>query len=162
MLWFLSHNIITNFTFMEVQTRNLYVFLIGTVIYTLLYSWLGTFSREQNPFLNGMFNFFLYIILADGFAMAVLYKNYFGRPIHSEVKETLGASPPTVLATNVEPITHIETDDISVNDIPTNDIPVAVPQLSNSVTNAPDNMEGFMKDTALGDSYSTNGNSNTI
>lgn len=157
MLWFLFHNIITNFTFMEVQSRNLYVFLIGTVFYTLIYSWLGTFSKEQNPFLNSIFNFFLYIILADGFAMAILYKNYFGRPIHSEVKETLGASPPTVTATNVEPITHIETDNISVNDIP-----VAMPQLSNSVTNTSDNMEGFMKDSALGDSYNTNGVSNAI
>lgn len=157
MLWFLFHNIITHFTFMEVQTRNLSVFLLGTVIYTVLYSWLGTFSREQNPFFNGIFNFFYYIVLADAFAMGVLYKNYFGRPIHAEVKETLGAS---YTATNVEPITHIE---INEPNIP---VVQAVPELLGYVDSGSDyesdadSSEGFAKDSALGEAFNTNGISN--
>jgi hypothetical protein len=95
---------------MENQTRNLTTFLSGTVIYVLLYSYIGSIDLHTNPFLFKLFGFFMYIITADGFAMAILYKNFYKQTIFTEVNETLGATGPKMTAENVEVIETVEAE----------------------------------------------------
>jgi hypothetical protein len=95
---------------MENQTRNLTTFLSGTVIYVLLNSYIGSVDLRNNPFLFKLFGFFMYIIMADGFAMAILYKNFYKQTIFTEVNETLGASGPKMTAENVEVIETVEAE----------------------------------------------------
>jgi hypothetical protein len=90
MLWFLTHNFMQLFDTMQNQTKNLTTFLFGTTIYTLFYSYLGSLNFEENLFFKSFFNFFFYIILADAFAMAIIYKNYYKTTIFTEINETLG------------------------------------------------------------------------
>lgn len=90
MLWFIIHHIIQNFSLMSDQTKNLLTFVLGSTLYTLFYSYLGSFDFSCNLMFKSLFNFFFYIILADGFAMAIIYKNYYKQTIFTEVRETLG------------------------------------------------------------------------
>lgn len=121
MLWFIIHNILKNFSYMETQTRNLTTFLTGTVLYVLFYSYVGSLDFDSNPFLKRLFGFFFYIVLADGFAMAVLYKNFYKQTIFTEVKETFGAKDPP--KDNIE--VHLEEYHIEE---PQNEYHVAEPQ----------------------------------
>lgn len=92
MLWFFIHHLVqTLFPLAEDQTRNLLTFLSGTVLYVLFYSYLGSLDFSRNFFGKSLFNFFYYIVLADGFAMAIIYKNYYKHTILNEVRETIGA-----------------------------------------------------------------------
>lgn len=151
MLWFIIHNFLKNFTSMENQTRNLTTFLTGTVLYVLFYSYAGSFDFIDNPFLKRLFGFFIYIVIADGFAMAILYKNFYKQTIFTEVEETLGSTGPKMTAANVEPITTVEAN--------LSDDNIDVPLLNNN-SDYIDEQEGFTKDSALGDTYNTNGHSN--
>lgn len=151
MLWFMIHNFLKIFDSMENQTRNLTTFLTGTVIYVLFYSYAGSFDFIDSPFFERLFGFFIYIVIADGFAMSILYKNFYKQTIFTEVEETLGSTGPKMTATNVEPITTVEAN-MHYNN---NNIP-----LLNNESNYIDEQEGFVKETALGNAYSTNGNSN--
>lgn len=150
MLWFIIHNFLKNFTSMENKTRNLTIFLTGTVLYVLFYSYVGSFDFIDNLFFKRLFGFFIYIVIADGFAMAILYKNFYKQTILTEVKETLGSSVPKINATNFE---LIETSDDNLDD--SQNIP-----LLNNESDYIDKQEGFVKDSALGNTYNTNGNSN--
>lgn len=147
MLWFTIHHFLKNFASMENQTRNLTTFLTGTVVYVLFYSYAGSFDFIDNPFLKRLFGFFIYIVMADGFAMAILYKNFYKQTIFTEVKETIGSTPPKM--------TDIY-DDLSEAKI---DEPQHIPLLNNESDYVYEN-EGFANDSALGDVYTTNGNSN--
>jgi hypothetical protein len=151
MLWFIIHNFLKNFTLMENQTRNLTTFLTETVLYVLFYSYTGSFHFSDNPFLKRIVGFFIYIVIADGFAMAILYKNFYKQTIFTEVEETIGSTGPKMTATNVEPITTVE---VNLSDHNSN-----IPLLNND-SDYIDEQEGFTKDSALGDSYSSNGKSN--
>ena len=93
MLWFILHNIIHLFSFGENQTKNLFTFLIGVVSYTFIYTWLGSINKEDNVFIFTLFNYFSYIILADAFAMAVIYKNYYKSSIIGEATEVFSNKP---------------------------------------------------------------------
>ena len=153
MLWFIIHNFLKNFSSMENQTRNLTTFLTGTVLYVLFYSYAGSFNFIDNPFFKRLFGFFIYIVIADGFAMAILYKNFYKQTIFKEVEETLGSSGPKMTAANVEPIETVEAN------LDNTDEPQNIPLLNNH-SDYIDEREGFVKDSALGDSYSSNGKSN--
>ena len=150
MLWFIIHNILKNFTFMENQTRNLTTFLTGTLLYVLFYSYVGAVDFNDNLFLKRLFGFFIYIVIADGFAMAILYKNFYKQTIFTEVEETIGSNKPRVVATNVEPITTAEANLERTQNIP----------LLNENSNYIDENEGFARDSALGNTYNTNGRAN--
>ena len=102
MLWFIIHNFLKNFTAMENQTRNLTTFLTGTVLYVLFYSYAGSFDFIDNAFLKRLFGFFIYIVMADGFAMAILYKNFYKQTIFTEVNETLGSKKMTSKYSGIE------------------------------------------------------------
>jgi hypothetical protein len=91
MLWFLTHQLMQNFESVENQTKNLTTFLFGVTVYTLIYSYVGSCDFSSNLFLKSFFGFFYYIILADAFAMAIIYKNYYKQTIFTEVKETVGS-----------------------------------------------------------------------
>jgi hypothetical protein len=147
MIWFTIHHFLKNFASMENQTRNLTTFLTGTVLYVLFYSYAGSFDFIDNPFLKRLFGFFIYIVMADGFAMAILYKNFYKPTIFTEVKETLGSSPPKM--TDMY-------DDLSDSKI---DESQHIPLLNNE-SDYIDEQEGFTKNSALGNAYSTNGNPN--
>jgi len=108
MLWFLIHNLLKMFPSMENQTRNLTTFLTGTVLYVFIYSYVGSVNLNCNLFYKRLFGFFIYIIMADGFAMAILYKNAYKQTIFTEVGETLGRTGPRMTADNVEPILEVD------------------------------------------------------
>ena len=155
MIWYIIHNILKTIApNMEPQHRNLTTFLTGVVLYTLFYSYVGTLGREHT-FLNVFFKYSVYILMADAFAMAILYKNFYKQTIFKEVEETIGTSGPKQTASNVEPI--IEAEHVERMSEPKH---TELPELDYEATNEPDNMEGFMKDTALGDLYNTNGENN--
>jgi hypothetical protein len=138
MLWFTIHNILKTFSSMENQTRNLTTFLTGTVLYVLFYSYAGSFDFIDNSFLKNLFGFFIYIIIADGFAMAILYKNFYKQTIFTEVKETLGSKMPAKYDTSDK---HYE-------------LPENIQQLLQNNSNDIDENEGFAKQSALGDNFS--------
>jgi len=85
--------------------------------------------------------------------MAILYKNFYKQTIFKEVEETLGSSGPKMTAANVEPIETVEAN------LDNTDEPQNIPLLNNH-SDYIDEREGFVKDSALGDSYSSNGKSN--
>lgn len=147
MLWFTIHNFLKNFTSMENQTRNLTTFLTGIVLYLLFYSYADSFDFVDNPFFKQLFGFFIYIVIADGFAMAILYKNFYKQKIFKEAQETLSSSGSKMTCAN--------DDTVKANTDETQLIP-----LLNNEPDYVDEQEGFTKDSALGDTYTTNGNSN--
>jgi hypothetical protein len=155
MLWFLIHNIFKNFTSMESQTRNLTTFLTGTVLYVLFYSYVGSLDIIHDSFLKRLFGYFICIVMADGFSMALIYKNFYKQTIFTEANQTIGTSGPKMTATDVEPI---ETVEANVH-IPTQNTSESIPLLNNESEYIDEN-EGFTKDSALGNTYNTNGNSN--
>ena len=104
MLWFIIHHFLQLFSFMENQNRNLTTFLTGTVLYVLFYSYVGSLDLTGNAFFKMLFGFFYYIVMADGFAMAIIYKNFYKQTIFTEVRETFGNNGVTMTAENVEPI----------------------------------------------------------
>lgn len=97
MLWFLIHHLVHLLPFGENQTKNLFTFVFGTLLYTILYSYFGAINKETNAFIFMLFNYFSYIVLADGFSMAIIYKNYYKTTIFTEIKETIGS--PTIAET---------------------------------------------------------------
>jgi len=161
MICYIIHNILKNFTpNMEPQHRNLATFLTGVVSYTLFYSYVGTLGCEHT-FLNVFFKYSIYIVMADAFAMAILYKHIFFR----EVEKTMCSKR---TATNVE--TQIDTP-LTKKINPVNEAffpkPVfekkRLPELlDKSSCNDNDSMEGFAKNSALGDYFTTNGESNKV
>ena len=102
MIWFIIHNFLKTLTFFENQTRNLTTFLTGVFIYVLFYSYVGSLDLEDNKFFKLFFNFFIYIVLADGFAMAIIYKNFYKQTILTEVKETFGAKEPIIIKNDIK------------------------------------------------------------
>jgi hypothetical protein len=115
MLWFILHQFLQIFPSLENQTRNLITFLTGTTFYAIFYSYIGSFDFSDNLFFKRLFGFFVYIILADAFSMAIIYKNYYKHTILSEINETFGSSP-KIVATNVEVITEAETETENENE----------------------------------------------
>ena len=129
----------------EPRHRNLITFLTGAVLYTLFYSYVGTLERE-NTFLNAFFKYSIYIALADAFVMAILHKNFYK---HTKFRENMGSKT----ATKVEPIITVE-DQIDTSR------EEKLPELLNETNYYDDSMEGFAKDSALGEIFNTNGKSN--
>jgi hypothetical protein len=117
MLWYSIHSFLNLFEHViQDKTRNFTTFLLGVVLYTLFYTYFGTYGPEF-PFICSFLKYAMYIILADGFVMAIIYKNYYNQTILTEVGETLGAHKPPMYAeaevikpidqvneTNIEPI----------------------------------------------------------
>ena len=58
-----------------------------------------------------MFNYFWYIILADAFAMAIIYKNYYKTSIIGEAKEVFSDKP-----NNIKDSLQTELDDFITKD----------------------------------------------
>lgn len=139
MLWFLIHNWLKNFTSMENQTRKAITFLTGTVLYSLLYYYLLLFYLIDN---NRIFSFFMFVLVFDVLAIGILYKDVYKL---KESKENIGSYMPKI---EVEETTAYE--ECESKNIP----------LLNNDSDYVDENEGFTKDSALGNVYNTNGNSN--
>ena len=148
MLWFTIHHIMKTFESMENQTRNLTTFLTGVVIYTMFYTYLGSLDFSQNVFLKSLFGFFHYIILADAFAMAVIYKNFYKTTIFNEVRETIGSNTlnEEVKEKPIKKQVKREKQEKKSNN----------PMISNDETF--DEMEGFVKNSALGNAFGEQNN----
>ena len=155
MIWYMIHNILKALSpSMESQHRNLTTFLIGVVLYTLFYSYVGTLGREH-AFLNVFFKYSTYILLADAFAMAILYKNFYKHTIFNEVRETMGASLP-VREPQFVPEPSFDPSLPTQTTLPTPEIL----QVGNDRDSDYDSDYGFAKDSALGNAFTTNGESN--
>lgn len=71
MLWCKIHNILNTFSSMKNETRNNLTFLIGTLLYALIYFYAGSLDFMDNLFIKSFFGFFIFVlIIVDGFAMA--------------------------------------------------------------------------------------------
>lgn len=117
MLWFIIHHIVQTLISASDQTKNLITFLSGTVFYTLLYAYLGALDYANNKFGKYLFNFFIYIVIADAIAIAIIYKNFYKQTIFNEVTEVMGGKPN--VATN-EVYTADDVDAINENTIDAN------------------------------------------
>jgi hypothetical protein len=153
MLWFSLHTILASiFPYLEGnQTKNLFIFLMGVMFYTFLYTWFGTINRTDNVFIFTLFNYFWYIILADGFSMAIIYKNYFKTSIFREVNETFGLTKPEKIDINPNlKQTPKEPYDFPIlNKKIKKNSSIEIPLLSSTSHNGIDEREGFEKDSAL-------------
>ena len=187
MFWFIIHNILKSFSSMENQTRNLTTYLSGTFLYVLFYSYTGSIVFNNNSFFK---EFFIYIMIADAFSMAILYKDLYEEIINKQTtdkqttdkqtmdkqtmdkqtmdkqttdkqtmdKQTTFTDQPKISATKVKSISKEEVNiKPPKKKIVKNDENIL---LLNETSDYVDNMEGFIKDTAYGDAYSTNGKSN--
>lgn len=170
MIWFCIHNILKCSRIeLDNQTRNLTTFLSGIVLYVLFYSYVGSLDLERNVFVKRLFGFFVYILLADAISMSILYKNFYKETIFREIKETIGTktmptdltdltetieTPPETPKTPKTPKTN-ETNKINkINKI--NEI-FMLEEFSDTTQ---DSYEGFVKNSSLGDAFTTNGTSN--
>ncbi len=104
MIWFILHNTLKQFKIIGDQTRNLTVFLIGVTLYTFIYAYIGSKHFDKDSFIYRLFMFFLYIILADGFAMAIIYKNFYGKTILTEMSEVVNVN--NINRRNIEDVTY--------------------------------------------------------
>ncbi len=126
MLWFCLHQIIKNVEFLSYETRNLTVFLLGGLMYALAHSYISSSSIAKDSMLSNLCGWFLYIMIMDGFAMAIIYKNKFGNTILKEVQETIGDNKISIddietIRDNKISIDDIEMDDYSEDSIKKND-----------------------------------------
>lgn len=165
MIWFIIHNFLKRYGSMENQTRNLTTFLIGTILYVLFYSYVGSLDLTKNKFIQLFFNFFIYIVLADGFAMAIIYKNFYKHTIFNEVKETFGSKyvdeynplldKPIKLKRPNIPKQEQEQESEEQDQEPDKFLKLEETPDHDETSN-----QGFSKDSAYGDVYTTNGVSN--
>lgn len=87
MYYFLLHNLfkyLPPFNDMRDIQRNCITLLIGTILYILTYGFLKL-RRNVNHFYEVMHNFYVFMIIADMCCMAVIYREYYGRNIASEI-----------------------------------------------------------------------------
>lgn len=89
MLWFIIHHIVQSLISGSDQTKNLITFLSGTVCYTLIYAYLGAMDYENHKFGKYLYNFFIYIIIADAIAIAIIYKNFYKETVLNEITEVI-------------------------------------------------------------------------
>lgn len=83
----INHNIIPgNFSN---QTRNLLTFLLGVILYTVLWTYLYNHTNNNNLIITSLKWGFSYILIADCFAIAVIYKNYYKKSINNEIKQVI-------------------------------------------------------------------------
>jgi len=114
MLWYSLHSFLNLFeNVIQDKTRNFTTFLVGVVLYTLFYTYFGTYGPEF-PFISSFLKYAMYIILADGFVMAIIYKNYYNQTILTEVGETFGAHKPPMYAEAevVKPINQVNEESV--------------------------------------------------
>jgi len=152
MLWYSIHSFLNLFEHViQDKTRNFTTFLLGVVLYTLFYTYFGTYGPEF-PFICSFLKYAMYIILADGFVMAIIYKNYYNQTILTEVGETFGAHKPPMYAEAevIKPINQVNETNIE---------PIMPPVLTESAEYDDEEIEHSL-DSALGDAYSTNGTNN--
>ncbi len=92
MLWFIIHHIVQSLISASDQTKNLITFLSGTVFYTLFYAYLGALDYANHKFGKYLYNFFIYVIIADAIAIAIIYKNFYKQTIINEITEVIGGN----------------------------------------------------------------------
>jgi hypothetical protein len=66
------------------QTKNLTTFVFGTLLHTMLYSYLGSLNLSASSFMKTMFGFYSHILFVDIVAIGIIYKNYYNESIVSE------------------------------------------------------------------------------
>ncbi len=96
MIFWTLHNFINNVGFASGGTtqsatqwseskKNIFTFIIGGTLYVLLYVFLEYLIKmTNNIFIELLHKFFLFFVIIDVIAMAVLYKLYWGRSILNE------------------------------------------------------------------------------
>ncbi len=137
MLWFIIHNCLKKFTRIENKKRNVITFFAGMAWYIVFYYYIISLNSIDYHQLR---SYFFYIGMADILAFATYKKNIFteDNPFLREPIE------PKMTATN------------DFNEKATSE---NIPLLKNDSDYIDEN-EGFVKETALGNAYTTNGNSN--
>jgi hypothetical protein len=143
MLWFIIHHSLKKMTPMENQKRNLITFSAGLLSYILFYSYVFSFDCIDHPLL---FGYFFCIVMADILAIYTCKRAIF-KEANTFLKETVELQN---TATDVEP------NNFNSNEELTNE---SIPLLKNESDYIDEN-EGFVKDSALGNAYNTNCNSN--
>lgn len=89
MIFYLLHSINYNIIKGNIsnQTRNLLTFLIGVVLYTILWTFLYRNREHSNLIIDSLKYGFIYIFIADCFSIAIIYKNYYKRNITTEISD---------------------------------------------------------------------------
>lgn len=94
MIFFLLHTINYNILYDDIsnQTKNLTTFLLGVILYTIVWTFLYRKKDNNNLIFDSLKYGFVYIFIADCFCMAIIYKNYYGGSITHEITD-LNVSP---------------------------------------------------------------------
>jgi hypothetical protein len=141
MLWFTIHNILKNCN-IENKKRNLTTFFAGILLYIVFYSYVDSFGFIDHP---RLFGHFFCIAMADIIAISTYKETNF-----TEAKETMSLSGPKINDTEYN---------ANISNQHTTDHNTSIRLLKND-SDYIDEIEGFTKDSALGNAYSTNGVSN--
>jgi hypothetical protein len=143
MLWFITHNILKKYTPMEHKKRNLITFFSGILLYIVFYSYVVSFDCINH---QRLFGYFFCIIMSDVLAISAYKKTIFPE-VKPFLKETM---EPKMPAKVVETNTCDSKEEVTSESIP----------LLKNDSDYIDENEGFVKETALGNAYTTNGKSN--
>jgi hypothetical protein len=143
MLWFIIHHSLKKMTSIEDQKRNLITFFTGLLSYIIFYSYVFSFDCIDHPLL---FVYFFCIVTVDIVAISTCKRTIFTES-NPFLKETVELQK---TATDFEPNNYNSNEEVTNESIP----------LLKNESDYIDENEGFVKDSALGNAYSTNGNSN--
>jgi hypothetical protein len=97
MIFFLLHHLVHALFGVRIseERKNLFTFLLGTFLWVCLWTVVQSRSiREKWGFIGDVLNYgFVYLVVTDVFAMAVIYKNYWGNTILHETNSVTDDMP---------------------------------------------------------------------
>lgn len=72
---------------MQKGKRNVRIFVLGSMLYVAFHGLLRVMNEKnpENIYTSILYNYFWYIAIIDACAMAILYRNYYGRSILKEL-----------------------------------------------------------------------------
>lgn len=160
MIFFLVHNVIQHSPWIKdwaESKKNITTFLIGSLLYVFLLSFLQ--SERFQSLINSSFflftlkNWFIWIIGIDITAMAILYKNYWGRTILEELPETWSLRRRNATSPTKTPAKKVDDPSIRLDDGMSDVSETAM------LTNDADGRENYMpegcSEKPLGDAYNS-------
>lgn len=85
MIYYIIHHVLPETDTFTAGKRNCATFLLGTIIYGVLYAVLKNFQIIYGVFMEAVLSVFAVMIFADMCTMGYIYKRYYGRNILYEV-----------------------------------------------------------------------------
>jgi hypothetical protein len=94
MYFFLLHHVLKIFPGLSELSnlrKNVITFMVGVILYIMTYAYLQTVVLNGGGiFVETIRNFFVYILVADTISMGIIYREFYGRSIASELFDKPG------------------------------------------------------------------------